>query len=80
MRTSVELDGPLEKELKRAVSATREKREVVLRLAIRAGLPLVASQFQPPRPEGYFQDCYPEADERHQLKEAMLRAPQRRRR
>ncbi len=45
-------------EIDRTVSLVREKRATVLRLALRTGLPLVASRFQSPRPEGYFADAY----------------------
>jgi hypothetical protein len=80
MQTTMDLDSETERELKQTVSLTREKQAVVLRLAVRAGLPVVASRFQAPRPEGHFADCYPEADERRSLKRAMAGVPQQRRR
>ena len=58
MRASIELDPELEKELAYAQSVTREKPATVLRLAVRAGLPLVLNRFQAPRPEGYFAKAY----------------------
>jgi hypothetical protein len=58
MKTSVDLDEELALELKRTVSLTREKPAAVLRMAIRAGLPVVANRFQAPRPDGYFADAY----------------------
>jgi Arc/MetJ family transcription regulator len=58
MKTSVDLDDELAAEVRNAVSLTREKPATVLRMALRAGLPLVASRFQAPRPEGYFADAY----------------------
>jgi hypothetical protein len=42
-----------------------------LRLAIRAGLPIIANRFQAPRPEGYFADAYKRMpEERIELEEA----------
>jgi hypothetical protein len=58
MKTSVDLDDELAAEVERAVSLTREKPATVLRMAIRAGLPVVSSRFQSPRPEGFFDDAY----------------------
>ncbi len=43
MKTSVKLDDELSAEVERAVSLIREDTATVLRMAIRAGLPLVAS-------------------------------------
>jgi hypothetical protein len=43
----------------------------VIRLAIRAGLPVVASSFQSPRPNGYFADDYPLPKDRLALEAAM---------
>ena len=58
MKASVELDDDLAAEVKRTVSLAREKPAAVLRMAIRAGLPIVANRFQAPRPDGYFADAY----------------------
>jgi hypothetical protein len=58
MKTSIELDDDLVKELNRVVSLIGEKSVTVLRLAIRAGLPAVAGRFQSPRPEGFFSQVY----------------------
>lgn len=58
MKTSVDLDDELAAEVEHAVSLTREKAATVLRMAIRAGLPLVTNRFQAPRPEGYFAKAY----------------------
>src|SRR5208282_2035496 len=54
MKTSIDLDDELAAEVQEAVSATREKPATVLRMAIRAGLPVVRNRLQAPRPEGYF--------------------------
>jgi hypothetical protein len=60
MKTSVELDDELAAELERTVSLVREKPATILRLAIRAGLPIVAGRHQAPRPDGYFTEVYDE--------------------
>jgi hypothetical protein len=73
MKTSVDLDDELAAEVRRTVSLTREKPATVLRLAIRAGLPVVASRFQAPRPEGYFASDYPLSRERLELEAAMAK-------
>jgi hypothetical protein len=62
MRTSVSLDRDLAKELNKAESLTREKKSNLIRLALRAGLPVVVHRFQAPRPEGFFADDYAKAD------------------
>jgi hypothetical protein len=77
MRTTVDLDRQLEKELNHATSVTREKRATVLRLAIRAGLPTVVNRFQAPRPEGYFASDYPLPKDRLDLEAAMANQKQR---
>jgi hypothetical protein len=66
VKTSIDLDDELASEVERTVSLTREKPATVLRMAIRAGLPIVANRFQEPRPEGYFKDAY-----RHYPKERL---------
>jgi len=58
MKTSVDLDAELQAELERTTSLVREKPATVLRMALRAGLPVVANRFQAPRPAGYFADAY----------------------
>jgi hypothetical protein len=63
--------------LKRVVGLTREKQAVVLRQAIRLGLPLLANRMQSPRPEGYFADAYKHNPERQRLEQAMLSVQQR---
>jgi hypothetical protein len=60
MKTSVNLDDETAEELQRTVSLIREDTATVLRMAIRAGLPVVANRFQAPRPEGYFAEDYAE--------------------
>jgi len=77
MKTSVDLDAETQKELKRVTDLVKEKPATVLRLAIRSGLPVVASRFQAPRPEGYFADAYPQPKERRELESAMAGAKQR---
>ena len=58
MKTSIDLDKELAAEVKRTVSLVGEKPATILRMAIRAGLPLVAVRFSGPAPEGYFADAY----------------------
>ena len=77
MRTSIDLDPALIKELKAAQSLTREKQATIIRQAIRAGLPLVVNRFQVPRPEGYFASDYPLPKDRAELEAAMARVKQR---
>jgi hypothetical protein len=77
VKTSVDLDDDTQVEVDRTVDLIREKPATVLRMAIRAGLPVVASRFQATRPEGYFADCYPQPKERTKLETAMSAARQR---
>ena len=77
VRTTIDLDPDTERELAQTVSLTRERQAVVLRQAIRAGLPLVQSRWQAPRPEGYFTDDYPLPPDRLELEAAMGRVKQR---
>ena len=56
--TSVNLDDETARELEQTVSLVREDTATVLRMAIRAGLPLIAGRFQAPRPDGYFAEDY----------------------
>jgi hypothetical protein len=76
MKTSIDIDPDLAAEVEKTVSLVREKPATVLRLAIRAGLPLVASRFQAPRPNGYFADDYPLPKDRLDLEAAMARGRQ----
>jgi hypothetical protein len=77
MRTSIDIDSELEKELAHATSITREKKATLIRLALRAGLPVVINRFQSPRPEGYFADEYPLPKDRLELEAAMAKVKQR---
>jgi hypothetical protein len=70
------LDAELSGEVEQTAALVREKPATVIRLAIRAGLPLVASRFQAPRPAGYFADAYPLPKERQELEAAMALEPQ----
>ena len=76
VKTSVDLDPELQDEVDKTVSLIREKPATVLRMAIRAGLPLIASRFQAPRPDGYFAGDYPLPDDRLALEAAMANLPQ----
>jgi Arc/MetJ family transcription regulator len=58
MKTSIDLDDELAAAVKETVSVTREKPATVLRMAIRAGLPVVRNRLQAPRPEGYLAPAY----------------------
>jgi hypothetical protein len=78
MKTSVYLDDELASEVKKTTSLVGEDQPTILRMAIRAGLPVLANCFQAPRPEGYFRSAYQRRDtEREKLEEAMLKIPQR---
>lgn len=71
MKTSLELDRGLSAEVKGAACLMKEKPATILRMAIRAGLPIVISRHQEPRPEGYFADMYKHwPKERRELEEA----------
>ncbi len=76
MRRTVDLDTELETELSDVVSLTKEKPAVVIRQALRAGLPAVANRFQSPRPAGYFADDYGLDKERLALESAMSKTRQ----
>ena len=71
MKRSVDLDEDLASEVDKTSSLIREKPATVIRLAIRAGLPVVANRFQSPRPEGYFADDYPLPKDRLDLEARM---------
>jgi hypothetical protein len=58
VKTSVNLDEKTSREVERTVSLVREDTATVLRMAIRAGLPIIAGRFQAPRPDGFFADDY----------------------
>ncbi|PWU21106.1 MAG: hypothetical protein C5B50_02525 [Verrucomicrobia bacterium] len=76
MKTSISLDKELGAQIKKTAALTRERPATVVRMAIRAGLPIVANRFQEPRPEGYFADCYKKwPKERLELEEAMAQVP-----
>ncbi len=76
MRRTVDLDAELERDLSNVVSLTKEKPAVVIRQALRAGLPAVANRFQAPRPAGYFAADYGPDQERVRLESAMSRVRQ----
>jgi hypothetical protein len=76
MRRSVDLDVELEAELSHVVSLIKEKPAVVIRHALRAGLPAVANRFQSPRPAGYFADDYGPDKARVALESAMSKVRQ----
>jgi hypothetical protein len=76
MRRTVDLDSELESNLAEVVSLTKEKPAVIIRQALRAGLPAVANRFQAPRPEGYFTDDYRTGGKRIELESAMSNVKQ----
>jgi hypothetical protein len=78
MKTSLYLDDDLASEVKKTTSLMGEDQPTILRMAIRAGLPVLAHCFQAPRPEGYFKSAYRRRDpEREKLEAAALQSPQR---
>lgn len=75
MRTSLSLDRELAAQLDQAESLTREKKSTLIRLAVKAGLPLIVHRYQAERPEGYFAQAYEKADpERVRLENAYAKA------
>jgi hypothetical protein len=76
MKTSVDLDDDLVLEVNKTVDLVKEKSATVLRMAIRAGLPIVANRFQATRPDGYFADAYQADPERTNLENAMAKTDQ----
>jgi hypothetical protein len=76
MRRTVDLDAELEHNLSDVVSLTKEKPAVVIRQALRAGLPAIANRFQTPRPAGYFAEDYGPDRERVELESAMRKIQQ----
>jgi len=77
VKTSVILDDALAGEVEKTSSLVGEPQATILRMAIRAGLPMVANRFQAPRPEGYFANAYRPNPEREALEKAMLKQKQR---
>jgi hypothetical protein len=75
MSSNLSVDDDLVAEVGKTAELIHEKPSTVLRLAIRAGLPLVAQHFQGPRPEGYFAEDYPLPDEVLALEAAMVKVP-----
>ena len=76
VKTSVDLDRELSAEVKRTAKLIKEKPAMVLRMAIRAGLPVVANRHQAPRPEGYFAKAYASRPkEQIELEEAFANQP-----
>lgn len=71
MKTTVDLDDETSAEVDRVVGLINEKPATVVRMALRAGLPMVASTHQSPRPAGYFADDYPLPEDRIELEKAM---------
>ncbi len=76
MKTSVILDDDPAGEVEQTSALVGENQGTILRMAIRAGLPVVASRFQAPRREGYFSDDYPLPKDRLDLEKAMLKIHQ----
>lgn len=76
MQTSIDLDEELRGEVAKAGKLVKVSEDAVIRMALRAGLPLVTNRGQTHRPEGYFADAYPQPDERLALEEAMAEQPQ----
>lgn len=78
MRRTIDLDKELADELDYVVGLSKERPAVVIRRALRAGLPVVASGLTAPRPAGYFADAYSKQDlERSRLESAMAKTKQR---
>lgn len=76
MQTTIDLDEELLGEVTKARARMHESQATVIRMAIRAGLPLVAGEASAYRPVGYFADAYPGSDERLALEDAMAEVPQ----
>ena len=77
VKRSVDIDEDLAADIDQVATLVREKPAVVMRLAMRAGLPSVSSRFQAPRPAGYFKDDYPLPQDRLALERAMSKVVQR---
>lgn len=76
MQTTIDLDEELLGGVAKARELVKLSEDAVIRMALRAGLPLVTHRGQAHRPEGYFADAYPQPDERLALEEAMAEQPQ----
>jgi hypothetical protein len=76
MRAMVDIDRDLEREISEAQALIKEKQATVIRLALRAGLPLLVDRFQAPRPEGYFDSDYKDS-KRCEFEKKMSRVKQR---
>ena len=78
VKTSLVLDTELADQVAGAVKAVGEKESTVLRMAVRAGLPIVISRHQAQRPEGYFAADYEQwPKERRRLEKSMSKVKQR---
>jgi len=77
MKASLILDEELSAEVRRVTPLVGETPATVLRMAVQAGLPIIASQFQRPKPEGYFDSAYQDyPPERAALEEAATKTNQ----
>ena len=76
MRRKIDFDAGLEAELSEVVPLTKEKPAVVIRQAVRAGLPVLATCFRSARPAGYFADDYAPDRKRLALESAMSKVRQ----
>lgn len=76
MKTSIDLDKDLSADVERTASLLGENPATVLRMAIQAGLPLVAVRFQAAAPKGYFTEDYKET-RRVKFERAMSKVKQR---
>jgi len=77
MKTSIELDGDLAAKVAQTGLVLHQHPDAVVRLAIEAGLPLLLSRSETPRPDGYFAEDYPLPQERLDLEAAMAKVEQR---
>ncbi len=77
MKTSVELDDELAAKVEKTGNLLHQKPDIILRLAIEAGLPLLVSRSEPKRPDGYFAEDYPLPQEQLEMEAAMAKAEQR---
>jgi hypothetical protein len=78
VKTSLVLDTELADQVAGAVKTIGEKESTVLRMAVRAGLPIVISRHQTQRTEGYFATDYEQwPEERRRLEKSMSKVKQR---
>ncbi len=77
MKTSVELDDELTAKVEKTGSLLHQSPDIIVRLAIEAGLPLLVSRTEQGRPDGYFASDYPLPQEQLELEAAMVQAEQR---